>query len=75
MSQAVIERIMENMVFVEGGIFQMGATQEQEGVGKDESLVHTVKLDDFYIGRHPVAQEELLKLTGHNSRFYQAGWS
>lgn len=45
------------MIYVEGGTFQMGATEEQ---GKDvydaEKPVHKVVVDDFYIGKFEVTQ-------------------
>ncbi len=44
------------MVFVEGGIFEMGDTF---GDGRDnERPVHQVTLDDFWIGRYAVTFEE-----------------
>jgi len=54
------DRIVSNMVRVEGGTFKMGATSEQ---GKDaydwEKPKHKVNIThDFYIGRYPVTQEE-----------------
>lgn len=40
------------MVFVKGGNFQMGSKEGKS----DEQPVHTVKLHDFYIGKHEVTQ-------------------
>ncbi|QWR78696.1 formylglycine-generating enzyme family protein [Candidatus Magnetomonas plexicatena] len=55
-------------VFVKGGCFQMGDTF---GDGfSDELPVHEVCVDDFYIGKYPVTQEQWKSITGGNpSRF------
>ena len=43
------------MVFVQGGTFQMGATPEQEIYAyKEERPVHTVTVSDFYMANYPV---------------------
>ena len=44
------------MVAVEGGIFQMGATSEQQDPGPDEKPVHSVTLSNYYIGETEVTQ-------------------
>lgn len=49
-----------NMVYVEGGTFQMGATAEQSNgytPDSDETPVHTVTLSDYHIGETEVTQE------------------
>ncbi len=62
--------VSENMVFVEGGTFQMGSN---EGDG-DEKPVHSVTLSDFYIGKYEVTQEEYEKEMGKNpSNFKNSG--
>lgn len=46
-----------NMVFVEGGTFQMGATAEQDTDAEDnEKPVHSVTLSNYYIGETEVTQ-------------------
>ena len=47
-----------DMVYVKGGTFSMGATQEQGSVDpvQDEYPVHSVTLSDYYIGRFEVTQ-------------------
>ena len=42
------------MVFVRGGTFQMGSLDGQ----RDERPVHDVTLDDFFIGKYEVTQEQ-----------------
>lgn len=50
--------LKEDMIFVNGGTFLMGATAEQgEGVHIDELPVHKVTVSDFYICRFEVTQE------------------
>lgn len=45
------------MVYVEGGIFTMGATSEQGNeYHRDERPIHSVTLSDFYIGEVEVTQ-------------------
>ncbi len=52
------------LVFVKGGCFRMGDTF---GDGKeDEKPVHEVCLDDYYIGKYPVTQEQWQKVMGGN---------
>ena len=55
------------MVFVEGGTFQMGATSEQgsDAYG-DEKPVHSVTLSDFYIGKYEVTQAQWKAVMGKN---------
>ncbi len=46
-----------DMVYVEGGTFQMGATSEQgRDYYSDEIPVHSVTLSDYYIGKFEVTQ-------------------
>ena len=53
------------MVYVRGGSFEMGATPEQgNDAYADEYPVHTVTLDDFYIGRFEVTQWQWMLLMG-----------
>lgn len=43
------------MVFVQGGTFQMGATPEQDAYADEqERPVHTVTVSDFYMANYPV---------------------
>ena len=55
------------MVYVEGGTFMMGATEEQgSDAYSDEKPVHKEKLDDYYIGETVVTQELWKTVTGSN---------
>lgn len=57
------------MVFVNGGSFQMGCQDSKpDGITcyVDSKPVHNVQLDDFYIGKYEVTQEQWLALMGTN---------
>ena len=45
-----------NMIKVDGGIFTMGATSEQEKPDSDEKPAHQVTLSSYYIGETEVTQ-------------------
>ena len=63
-----------DMVYVEGGSFDMGATSEQgSDTYKDEYPVHSVTLSGYYIGKCEVTQELWEAVMGSNpSWFYGA---
>lgn len=52
------------MIYVEGGDFLMGCTSEQSGCRDDETNVHRVTLDGFYIGMCEVTQSQWEKVMG-----------
>ncbi len=52
----------ENMVFVEGGTFQMGSNSDYD----DEKPVHTVTVSSFYMDKTEVTQAEYRKVMGKN---------
>jgi formylglycine-generating enzyme required for sulfatase activity len=57
------------MVFVQGGTFQMGCKDDNErGIicEDNEKPVHQVQLDDFSIGKYEVTQEEWEAVMGNN---------
>ena len=54
--------VPDNMVFVQGGTFQMGSTNGDS----DEKPVHTVTVSDFYIGKYEVTQKEWKDIMGNN---------
>ena len=71
MSQAqkdrIIQNLINNMVYVEGGSFMMGATAEQGSDALDnEKPAHQVTLSSFSIGRYEVTQEEWQAVMGSN---------
>ncbi len=57
--KSAIEKILANMVFVEGGEMVLGATPEQGDMAqKDEKPAHKVKLSPYWMGKYTVTQEE-----------------
>ena len=67
----IIQNLINNMVYIQGGTFLMGATSEQ-GIDAydDEKPAHQVTLSSFSIGRYEVTQEEWVAVMGSNpSRF------
>ena len=55
------------MVYVEGGTFRMGATEEQgEDAYDDENPVHRVTLSSYLIGKHEVTQALWEAVMGSN---------
>ena len=65
--RAVLERLVNNMVKVQGGTFTMGATAEQgSDAYNDEKPAHQVTLSDYYIGKYEVTQEEWQAVMGKN---------
>lgn len=64
--KTVLQNLVDNMVNVEGGMFEMGATPEQESKVKDEQPVHMVMVASFSIGKYEVTQEEWQAVMGRN---------
>lgn len=60
------------IVFVKGGCFEMGDTFGDGGI--DEKPTHQVCLDDFYIGKFEVTQEQWERvMNGNPSKFKKGG--
>ena len=64
----VVGNVTVRMIGVEGGTFQMGATQEQgDRVYPDENPTHKVKLSSYYIGETPVTRSLWNEVMGGTS--------
>ena len=61
------------MVFVQGGTFEMGCTPEQTDCGSNESPVHEVTLTDFYIGKYEVTQAQWATIVPEYAPDYSYG--
>ena len=70
--KAILNRLVANMVYVEGGTFTMGATPEQgsDAYG-DEKPAHQVTLKGFYIGKYEVTQAEWKAVMGTNPSHFK----
>jgi len=60
-------------VWVEKGCFQMGSIPEDPDRSSDESPVHEVCLDGFWIGKYEVTQRQWVKIIGENPSSFQNG--
>ena len=68
----VLQSLINNMVYVEGGTFTMGATPEQGSEAEsDEKPAHQVTLSAFSIGKYEVTQEEWEAVMGTNPSYYK----
>ena len=59
----------QKMIFVQGGIFEMGQPDPDIGGAgwtDNEQPVHGVKVNDFYIGKYPVTQKLYQKIMDNN---------
>ena len=60
---------LEGMVFIKGGCFDMGDTF---GDGEeDEKPVHNVCVDDFYMGKYEVTQQDWIDVMSSNPSYFQ----
>lgn len=67
----VIENILSNMIWVEGGTFTMGCTAEQGGnCESDEKPAHNVTLSSFYISKFEVTQAQWTAIMGKNPSYF-----
>ena len=72
--QQIINRLVANMVRVEGGPFTMGATAEQgSDAFSDEKPTHQVMLSTYYIGKYEVTQAEWQAVMGTNPSHFKGG--
>ena len=60
-------------VFVPGGCFDMGCGSWTSDCDTDEKPVHTVCVDDFYIGKYEVTQGQWEKLMPNNPSAFPKG--
>ena len=67
-----VHNLVDNMVFVEGGTFTMGATSEQSNDAyDDEKPAHQVTLSSFSIGKYEVTQEQWEAVMGSNPSMFK----
>ena len=70
--ERIINNLISNMVYVEGGTFMMGATSEQgSDAYSEEKPAHQVTLSSFSIGKYEVTQEEWQVVMGCNPSSYK----
>ena len=65
--ERILNNLVANMVYVEGGTFTMGGTSEQGSEAYEhEKPAHQVTLSSFSIGKYEVTQEEWEAVMGSN---------
>ncbi len=70
--RVIIDNLVNNMVYVEGGTFVMGATSEQGSeADNDEKPTHSVTLSSYYIGKYEVTQAEWRAVMGSNPSYFK----
>lgn len=62
------ERLMKEMIWVEGGSFTMGSDHER--AASSEKPAHKVALDGFYIGKYEVSQDLFEEVMGWNLSYF-----
>lgn len=62
-----VNGISFKMIYVEGGSFVMGSSEQSPGAEGDEFPAHNVSLDGFYIGETEVTQELWMAVMGGNN--------
>ena len=69
--KAVLQKLIDSMVKVEGGTFTMGATSEQgSDAESDEKPTHQVTLSDYMIAKTEVTQELWQAVMGSNPSYF-----
>jgi len=70
--KVTVVNVEPEMVFVEGGTFTMGCTDEQGDACPDDQFpIHQVTLDGFYIAKYLVTQKEWKAIMEYNPSAYQ----
>ena len=70
--QAELNKLINNMVYVSGGTFTMGATSEQgSDAWGDEKPTHSVTLSSFYLCKYEVTQALWRAVMGNNPSWFE----
>ena len=70
--QAELNKLINNMVYVSGGTFMMGATSEQgSDAYDDEKPTHSVTLSSFYLCKYEVTQALWRAVMGGNPSYFK----
>jgi formylglycine-generating enzyme required for sulfatase activity len=69
--QSVLQKLQNNMVFVQGGTFTMGCPEEQGSeCDSDENPAHQVTVSSFRMGKYEVTQAEWEAVMGSNPSYF-----
>lgn len=66
-----IQKLLDDMVFVQGGSFMMGSEETAKEADGDEKPQHEVRLSDYHIGKYPVTQAQWEAVMGANPSHFQ----
>jgi len=69
LSDTVHKKLLANMVWVEGGSFEMGSDAPQ--ARERERPAHQVNLDGFYISKFELTQDIFQQIMGWNNSYFQ----
>ena len=67
--QAIVNTIINNMVFDEGGSFEMGISNPKDYARYQPK--HKVTLSPFYIGKYEITQKEWTAIMNYNPSYYK----
>jgi formylglycine-generating enzyme required for sulfatase activity len=70
-AEAAREKALPDMVFVQGGTFQMGSPDKDKEAYSDEKPQHEVTVRDFEIGKYPVTQKLWQEILGANPSHFK----
>ncbi len=65
-----IKGVNIEMVYIPGGTFMMGSSEEDEGE-KNEKPQHKVTIHPFYMGKYPVTQAQWQAIMGDNASYFK----
>jgi len=63
--------MMLEMVYIPGGTFMMGSSDNEEGRNRDEGPQHRVTVASFYMGKYPITQAQWEIVMGNNPSFFK----
>jgi formylglycine-generating enzyme required for sulfatase activity len=66
-----ISQLLNSMVYIPAGTFQMGSTDNEYGFAQYTTPVHTVTLQGFDIGAYEVTQAQYQAIMGSNPSHFQ----
>jgi formylglycine-generating enzyme required for sulfatase activity len=69
LSDNLHKKLLANMVWIEGGDFEMGSDAAQ--ARNRERPAHQVSLDDFYISKFELTQDIFQQIMGWNNSYFQ----
>jgi formylglycine-generating enzyme required for sulfatase activity len=67
----LLGNIKLEMVKIPAGTFLMGSADNDESAYSDEKPQHRVNLQEFYLGKYPVTQEQYQAIMGNNPSHFQ----